>query len=385
MRRLLFLAVLIVALATTLPTAAFADTLVCPPPGASGACVSKSEIAAAGARQLAQAQQYQAAQDAARAQLVCPPPGASGACVSKSEIAAAGARQLAQAQQYQAAQAQQKAAAEEAQAAATQAAQQKAAADAAAAQAKTDAANAAAAAKAIADAKVAADKAAAPPNCNGQTIPYTDKLRAVVGGTVLKPVVTCPITDPNTGDISQQTQDGMLYQRAATGYTSFTNGGTNWTYATDPDGRDDAYVWTSGELDPPDGAATVNQQKATADAAAAQAAAEAAAAANVAAAEHCRVILPGNGYFQLFTGAGATAECDLQVRLLKSKYGAGSWDATPASGYWLCQLYGTKPSVTITVVVDQPSAPGDAFSYCANLGAHRWAPGGLDGIAAPLG
>jgi hypothetical protein len=115
---------------------------------------------------------------------------------------------------------------------------------------------------------------AAPPNCSGQSLPYTDKLSAIVGSATFKPVVTCPVTDSNTGDLSQQTQDGgTLYQRASTGYSIFTNGSTHWAYAVDPDGTPDAYVWTSGKVDPPDGTTTVNQQKADAAAAAAQASA----------------------------------------------------------------------------------------------------------------
>jgi hypothetical protein len=95
-------------------------------------------------------------------------------------------------------------------------------------------------------------------------------LQKVVGANVFKSVVSCPATDPSTGDVSQQTQGGgTLYQRASTGYTIFFDGNsTHWQYAVDPDGTPDALVWTSGEVDAPDGATTANQQKA--DAAAAQ-------------------------------------------------------------------------------------------------------------------
>src|SRR5690348_14776314 len=84
----------------------------------------------------------------------------------------------------------------------------------------------------------AAAEAAAPPNCDGQSIPFTDKLRAVVGKDTLKSVVTCPVTDPDTGDISQQTAGGgTLYQRASTGYSIFFDGqSTHWQYAVDANG-----------------------------------------------------------------------------------------------------------------------------------------------------
>jgi hypothetical protein len=204
-------------------------------------------------------------------------------------------------------------------------------------------------------------------------------------------VVTCPVTDPSTGDISQQTDGGgTLYQRANTGFTIFTDGSTHWQYAVDPDGTDDAVVWTTGEIDAPDGATTVSQQKADAATAKAQAAAEAAAAqaadaanANVAgAAEHCRVVTPGLGFVSLFTGAGATTECDFIARL---DGGNTSWDTAPVSSHWLCQA--DTNGVKDTVVVSQPRAPGDAWHQCVQLtaGGGRWSPDGTTaGIAAPL-
>jgi hypothetical protein len=106
------------------------------------------------------------------------------------------------------------------------------------------------------------------------TIPSLDKLRAVVGQLLLQQMKagTCPTQDPDTGDISQPTQNGALvYYRPSTGYTTLIAGGgdgkkiyprgTHWAFVTDADGKDDAYIWTTGEIDPSAGATTVNQQK----------------------------------------------------------------------------------------------------------------------------
>jgi hypothetical protein len=83
----------------------------------------------------------------------------------------------------------------------------------------------------------------------------------------------------------------------------------------------------------------------------------------------------------LFTGAGATTECDLVARL---SGGNTSWDTAPVSGYWLCQTAATTSGVKDTIVVSQPRAPGDAFRQCIKLGG-RWSPDGTTaGIAAPL-
>jgi hypothetical protein len=138
--------------------------------------------------------------------------------------------------------------------------------------------------------------ASAAQQCSNENLPAWGDLKAFVsaqgGGDV--GVRLCVTTTSDQGDLVQEWGNGTAYWRRSSGFTVFTNGGTHWAVCplTDPgtqsngmplpiaepahhcsptgsDGRSpDGYMWSSADIDPPQGLQTIGQQK--------QAAAEAA-------------------------------------------------------------------------------------------------------------
>jgi hypothetical protein len=228
MRRFLIVPALLGVLAL-LPSAASADTLVCPPNGASGACIPKSQIDAASARTIADAQQYQATHAAA------------DAANAAAQAAAPPAQKLTP---------------------------------------PAPPAN-------VAPASTPATPPP-PPACLAGFEDLTYFLANAPAGKPNFPTVnmkcydsqlSAPTTDPTTGDQSIPFFYGTAYWRASTGYTVFTDGATHWAICTQAKApatqlctvtpQRDGYIWTTGEVDPP-----ANIQLSSAVQAAAKAAAD---------------------------------------------------------------------------------------------------------------